>query len=229
MICLAVDTSGAVAGVAVADESSVLYENTLLCGKNHSLTIMPMIDEALKRLSLTTGDIGLFVCVVGPGSFTGVRIGVSTVKGLAHGAGKPCAAVSSLETLCQNAPYFDGIVCPMLDARAGQVYAAAYKNGREYLAPAAQRLEDFIAALPTDGKCLLLGDGALSLREKAAELLGERAVFAAPEHSFIRPSAAARIALLNPERHTDYMRLEPLYLRLPQAERERIKRESKAE
>lgn len=229
MLCLAVDTSGPVAGAAVANENSVLSESVLYCNKNHSLTIMPMIDETLSRLSLTVGDIDLFACVVGPGSFTGVRIGVSTVKGLAHGAGKPCAAVSSLETLCGNAPYFDGIVCPMLDARAGQVYAAAYRNGQEIVAARADKLEDFIHSLPEGESCLLLGDGALSLRESAERLLQGRAVFASPEHSFIRPSIAARIALRDTARHTDYLRLEPLYLRLPQAERERMKRESKAE
>ena len=91
---------------------------------------MPMVDAALQMSDMTAADMDVFGAVVGPGSFTGVRIGVSTVKALAHAAGKPCVAVDALEALAANVTAFDGVVCPILDARAQQVYGAIFKDGR---------------------------------------------------------------------------------------------------
>ena len=99
MNLLAVDTSGPVAGVAVLRQGQVAYEGAAVNSMTHSVSLLPMVEEALTRSGLDIGDIGLFAAVTGPGSFTGVRIGVSLVKGMAHGAGKPCLGVDALEAL----------------------------------------------------------------------------------------------------------------------------------
>lgn len=125
MNILAVDTSGPVAGIAILKDGCVTFEETVVNKLTHSANLMPMIDAALTRTGMTLKDMHRLAVVVGPGSFTGVRIGVSTVKGLSHGSGIPCVAVDALQAMAAGVPYFDGIVCPIQDARAGQVYGAA--------------------------------------------------------------------------------------------------------
>ena len=106
MNLLAVDTSGPVAGVAVLKDGEVAYEGAAVNRLTHSVNLMPMIEEALGRAGLDVSEIGLYAAVTGPGSFTGVRIGVSAVKGMAHGAGKPCVGVDALEALAAAVPPF---------------------------------------------------------------------------------------------------------------------------
>lgn len=129
MNILAVDTSGPVAGIAILKDGCVTFEETVVNKLTHSANLMPMIDAALSRTGMTLKDMHRLAVVVGPGSFTGVRIGVSTVKGLSHGSGIPCVAVDALQAMAAGVPYFDGIVCPIQDARAGQVYGAAFTAG----------------------------------------------------------------------------------------------------
>jgi tRNA threonylcarbamoyladenosine biosynthesis protein TsaB len=226
MILLAVDTSGPVCGAAILRDDRIVYEAAAVNKHTHSTSLLPMIDEALKRSGLTVRDVDVFAAVVGPGSFTGVRIGVSTVKGLAHGAGKPCAGVNALEALAAGISRTDALICPIQDARAGQVYGAAFLSGmppQRVLADQAAKLENYLDDLlqcaKEDQPLLFVGDGVPVCREAIVSALGSRAVVPPAHLSFLRPSSAALLATLAAP--VDYLALMPYYLRAPQAERAR--------
>lgn len=125
-------------------DGRLIYEAELVNKQTHSQRVMPMADAALAMNDMTAAEIDVFGAVTGPGSFTGVRIGVSTVKALAHAAGKPCVAVDALEALAANVTAFDGVVCPILDARAQQVYGAIFKNGERVLEDTVEKLALFL-------------------------------------------------------------------------------------
>ncbi len=226
MRILALDTSGPCAGVALMEEGVITHEITACHGLTHSQTAMPMLDQALTAANLRPEDIDLFAAVAGPGSFTGVRIGVCAVKGLAHGCGKKALAIDALEALAVGAFGFPGLICPILDARRAQVYCAAFRFAfgslpERVLPDDALPLTEFIARLPQDEPCLFLGDGLSVHFPVIRALMGERAV-AAPAHmAFIRPSAACVLAERHTDEAADAMLLKPIYLRAPQAERER--------
>ena len=129
MNILCVDTSGPSAGVAVLRDGRLVFECSLIHGRTHSQCIMPMVEQGLAGAGLQAGDVDLFAAVVGPGSFTGVRIGVSTVKALAHATQRPCIGVDALEALAAGIQDFGGLICPILDARAQQVYGAVFRAG----------------------------------------------------------------------------------------------------
>lgn len=230
MNILAVDTSGPVAGVAVLRSGEVAYEGAAVNKMTHSVNLMPMIEEALSRAGLDVSEIDLYACVTGPGSFTGVRIGVSTVKGLAHGAGKPCVGVDALEALAASICAAEGLICPLQDARAGQVYAAAFRPGLppvRVLPDMAEKLDAFLdmaLAVAGDKPLLFTGDGVKPNRAAIEARLGDRAVFPPAQHSFLRPAAAAMLAWEKREQAVDYLTLMPMYLRAPQAERERARK-----
>ena len=174
------------------------------------------------------GDVDVFAAVAGPGSFTGVRIGVCAAKGLAHATGKPCVAVHALEALAMNFYGFDGLCCPILDARRGQVYCAAFDMAggmpRRALADAALPLEDFLATLPGDRRLVFVGDGVPVHAETVRGILGERAMIAPPNLRDLRADAACLLAAARPEAWVPAAQLQPIYLRAPQAVRERERR-----
>ena len=230
MNILAVDTSGPVAGIAILKDGCVTFEETVVNKLTHSANLMPMIDAALTRTGMTLRDMHRLAVVVGPGSFTGVRIGVSTVKGLSHGSGIPCVAIDALQAMAAGVPYFDGIVCPIQDARAGQVYGAAFTAGEvptRLLADAPLKLEDYVEQVKSLGERLcFLGDGMPVHRARLAELLGNQAIFASPNVSYLRPASVALLAAQPDAQELDYLTLMPLYLRAPQAERNRALQEA---
>ena len=137
MIILGVDTTAVIGSVAVCEiENKELKSHVVFTVKNkltHSETLLPMIDGALKTYGIDIDKVDKFAVSVGPGSFTGVRIGVSTVKGLATKDNKPCAAVSTLEALCNSHKDFDGVICAVMDARRGQFYTALFKRFKNNL------------------------------------------------------------------------------------------------
>lgn len=227
MNILALDTSGPVAGVAILREGSVVHLTAMKYGHTHSQTVLPAVDRALEKCGLTCREIDVFAVVAGPGSFTGVRIGVCMAKGLAHAAGKPCCAVNALETLSMNCLGFDGWVCPILDARRDQVYAAAFDTRdfvpRRVLEDQAVKIEDFLAQLP-EGRLAFVGDGVPVQEKTLLRLLGERAAIMPANARDLRADAAGVLAAAHPERWEDPRTLRPIYLRAPQAERERMER-----
>lgn len=227
---LAIDTSGPVAGCAVLAEGKIVHMAVMNQGLTHSETIMPAVDEALSAAGIACGDVDVFAAVAGPGSFTGVRIGVCAAKGMAHAVGKPCAAVHALEALAMNCFGFDGLCCPILDARRGQVYCAAFDMAGgmpvRALEDAAQPLSEFLDRLPGDRRLIFVGDGVPAHGEAVRRALGERALIAPQNLRDLRPDAACVLAAARPESWVAPAALRPIYLRKPQAVRERERREN---
>ena len=231
MNLLAMDTSGPVAGVCLVKDDQIVYEAMAINRFTHSVSMMPMVEEAFSHTGLKIEQMDALAVTVGPGSFTGVRIGVSTVKGLAHGAEKPCIPVDALEALASSVPYYSGIVCPIQDARAGQVYGAAFQYDGELdrlMPDEALKLEEYVAKIQTLGdRFWFTGDGLAPHKEAIVRLLGDKATFAPVHLAYLRPAAVAHRAMQLKDQAVNYLSLEPLYLRAPQAQREREAREAK--
>ena len=225
---LAVDTSGPVAGCAVMREGKIAYTVAIRVGLTHSQTILPAVDTALQAVDMRMEDMDVFAAVTGPGSFTGVRIGVCMVKGFAHAVGKPCCAVNALEALAMNAAGFNGLVCPILDARRGQVYCAAFdvSSGRpvRVLEDAALPLEVFLQKLPEGKRLAFVGDGVPVHGEAVLSARGDCALLLPPNLYDLRADTACVLAAERVDSWMEGARLLPYYLRAPQAERERAER-----
>ena len=219
MKILVIDTSGPVCGTAVMDETKVYSEFTAQNKNTHSASLMPMIEAALNAAGTEMKDLDAVAAVTGPGSFTGVRIGVATAKGLAHGAGLPCIPVDALEALAASAGDFDGIVCPIQDARAGQVYGAAFRKEERLTGDAPMKLEEYLNTVSALGeRFLFIGDGVPVHREAITAAMGEKVEFAPAYRGYLRPSAAGWIAL-EKGMETDYLGLQATYLRPPNAQK----------
>ena len=221
MKLLTVDTSGPVCGVAVQENERVLCEFTVQNRNTHSASLMPMVEQCLKGAGTSLSDLDALAVVVGPGSFTGVRIGVATVKGLCHGSGKPCIPVDALEAIAAGCGPLSGeLVCPLQDARAGQVYGACFADGERKMEDCARKLEDFLSGAETltRGKLLFAGDGADVHWKRIQEILGDRAALAPAPFRYLRPSAAGMLAMEKGV-PVDYRSLKEFYLRPPNAEK----------
>lgn len=127
MKILALDSTENTASVAITEDDKLIASSVINAGRSHSELLLPLIQNLLEYNKLKASDIDLFACSVGPGSFTGVRIGVSTVKGLAFGLNKACVGISTLEGLAYNYIGFNGIICPCMDARRSQLYNAIFR------------------------------------------------------------------------------------------------------
>lgn len=221
MKILAIDTSALTATAAILSDDTLLGEISTTTKLTHSQTIMPMIDELLKKVSLDISDIDIFACSEGPGSFTGLRIGIGTIKGLAYGLNKPVVGVSTLEALAHNIAFTDCVIAPVMDARRGQVYNALYKwnNGKLdcLKEPRALSIEELCEELTE--KTIFVGDGVNVHKEKITELMGEKALFA-PVHLRLQRAGSVACAALD-KKAIDAAELTAVYLRKPQAERER--------
>ena len=226
MKILAIESSAGPASVCIADGDKILYEVYSNVGLTHSRTIMPMVEQALKSTSMTLSDVDVLAVANGPGSFTGVRIGVSAVKGMALGAEKECIGVSTLEAMAYNLVYCDCTVCAVMDARCSQVYCGIFsvKNGEVSrvsqdeaisIADLKERLQGI------DGDIYLVGDGSELCFAQFNDI--ENVKLAAPQLRFQRASGVALCAyraISNGKKTVDAADLDVVYLRLPQAERE---------
>lgn len=224
MKILAIDTSALTATAAILSEDMLIGEISTTTKLTHSQTIMPMIDELLKKVSLDITDIDLFACSEGPGSFTGLRIGIGTIKGLAYGLGKPVVGVSTLEALAHNIDVTDLVICPIMDARRGQVYNGLYRYNNNKLVciaePRALSIEELCQEISE--RTIFVGDGVNVHKEKIKELIGDKAVFASPQNLLQRAGSVAYAALS--KKSVSAEDLTAVYLRKPQAEREREER-----
>jgi len=231
MLIFAMDTCCKAATAAVVSDEPVLAQVVLNNNMQHSQRLMPLVEQMFADLGLTPADIDVFATAVGPGSFTGVRIGVSSVKALAHAADKPCVAVSTLEGLAANVPYFEGLVCPILDARREQVYTAVFRDGRRVRDDCAMPVGELAASFAGDHPALsgtpprrgmedvlFLGDGVFPYRGVIEGVLGERARFAPPHLNMNLASSVAAVALEKARRGlcVGYDELAPNYVRLSQ-------------
>ena len=228
MNILTVDTSGPIAGVSIITDGAIRYEASVCNKKTHSVNLMPMVDEAFNRSSLTVSDIDIYAAVVGPGSFTGVRIGVNTIRGMAHGVNKPVIGINALEALACGVCATDMIICPIQDARAGQVYGAVFESGMppiRLMQDEALILTEYLSKVcelaDSNRKFYFVGDGARVQENAIKAILGERAVFAPAHLEMIRPASVAMLADCYKDSATSYNGLLPHYLRKPQAERAR--------
>lgn len=227
MNIVAIDTSGPAASCAVLIDGEIVQSIAMNRGLTHSETIMPALDACMSAAGLSCDQVDCFATVAGPGSFTGVRIGVCAVKGLAHAWNRPCARIDALEALAMNFAGFDGLACPILDARRGQVYCAAFdmKDGMpvRVLEDEAVDLAAFLERLPKDRRLVFLGDGLRVHAARIRETLTE-ALIAPANLRQLRADAACLLAEARPEEWMEARKLTPIYLRLPQAERERNQR-----
>ena len=227
MKILAIDSTARICTAAVCEDEQLLMLGQENAGMTHSEMLLPMIENILSELGLGVSDIDMFALSEGPGSFTGVRIGAATVKGLAFGREKPCVGVSSLEALAYNYINERGIVASAMDARRSQVYTAIFRVDHGSI----ERLcEDM--AIPVDELCEMLGkyegeeiflsgDGAHLVSER----LGDRAEYdeqRAGQNAYSVALCALRAYRAG--KSTTDSELRPTYLRLAQAERERLER-----
>jgi len=225
---LAVETSSSVAGVAVLRDGKLTAECYLDNRLTHSEVLMPMVERALNLAEINCAELDAFAVDVGPGSFTGVRIGVCAANGMAAALNKPVISVDALSAMAYNFPHFSGLVTPLLDARGDQIYAAAFDTESGEPEPVVCRfageITDFIQSFPKDSRMLFLGDGAAAHRE----LLLSRypsAAFAPCHLNRPRAGSIAALAELKLMRGESSSSALPLYLRSPQAERMRALRE----
>ncbi len=233
MKVLAIDSSSVVAGVAILDADRLLYEEVQHHEKNHSVILMPMVEQALDSCQLTLKQIDLFAVSGGPGSFTGLRIGISTVKGLAQAVEKPAAAVSTLDALAYNVTGpEDALVCPVMDARRDQVYTCLYRReGSRYvpLMPySALPVEQLADQLILSQKSVyFVGDGIPVYRDRLSARLGKSAWFVPPYLTYQRASVIGWLGMREAAegKAVPYQNLKPFYLRPSQAEQKRARQQ----
>lgn len=222
MNVLAIDTSTNVLGVAVANEQGVIGEHITYTSRNHSVRAMPTIEELLKQCQLAPKDLDKIVVAKGPGSYTGVRIGVTIAKSLAWSLGIELTGISSLEALAANGHYFKGYISPLFDARRGQIYTGLFK----YEDGAHVRVEedqnrpaaDWATHLKTTYRepVLFVGN-ELAIHEEAFKTtLGEQAVFSPSPLQYARPGELAMMGINRPAE--DVHTFVPNYVRLAEAE-----------
>lgn len=232
MKILSVESAALVASAAICDDDKLICEVFSNTAKTHSQTLMPMIDSVLVQSGTELSDIGLIAVSIGPGSFTGLRIGVSAVKGLSHAAKIPIVGISSLCSMAYNLPFCEHLISPIMDARRNQVYNAVYEwendTLNELTPPRAIGIDELLdELLQKNRRVVFLGDGVSPHKEHIKEKLGDMAVFAPASASLQRASSLAAPAqkLFDEGKATNCFELAPVYLRKSQAEREAEEKE----
>ena len=233
MKILAFETSAKAASVALMENGKLLGESYQNTGLTHSQTLMVMAEDLLKACSLTAKDVEAVAVAAGPGSFTGVRIGVAAAKGFAWGGELPCYGVSTLEAMARNLGVYQGYVVPAMDARRSQVYTAIFRAEKGELTRVEEDMAISLAELREkiknfEGPVFLVGDGAVlcynTLTEEVPGLV------LPPEHRMHQRAAGVALAartMVDAGDPGNGAELTPNYLRLSQAERERLARENK--
>jgi len=222
MYILGLETSTKTGSIAIVSEEGVLAQYSLNIEVTHSERLMSTVDRVFKDTKLTISEMSGFAVAIGPGSFTGLRIGLSTVKGLAFATGKPVAAVPTLQALAWNLPYSAFPVCPLLDARKNEVYAALYRYEGDVLVQVFPEAASTLAGLAEQisEKVIFTGEGSRIYRTELRRIFNERALFA--PSSAILPSAATvaelGLAMIASNRSVDPDSLVPMYIRRPEAE-----------
>lgn len=232
MKILGIDSSGLVASVAVAEDQTLLAEYTVNYKKTHSQTLLPMLHEIAEMIQLDLSTLDAIAVAAGPGSFTGLRIGSATAKGLGLALSKPLISVPTLEALAYNLFGTEKLICPLMDARRNQVYTGIYecRGQKQHIVEdqMAVSIEEIIEKLNQHGReVILLGDGVPVYKEILEKELKVPFLFA-PAH--VNKQRAAAVAVLAETyyaqgRAEDAAEHKPDYLRLSQAERERKQKE----
>ncbi|GAA0770554.1 tRNA (adenosine(37)-N6)-threonylcarbamoyltransferase complex dimerization subunit type 1 TsaB [Clostridium subterminale] len=226
MKILSLDSATECATVAIIDNDKILGETIINYKKQHSVIMMPMIDNLLKSCSLSVSDIDGFVVSSGPGSFTGLRIGMSTIKGLVQATKKPFVTINSLDGLANNLFNTQGIICPIIDALRGNVYTNFYRFENNNLValnePQLLSMEEVIKKCSDfNERITFIGDGTLKFKDNILNSLTK--AFIAPSHLNVTKASSigylGYLRLANSE-GDNVLNSSPLYLRLCQAERE---------
>ena len=236
MKILGIDSSGLVASAAIADEKNIIAEFTVNNKQTHSQTLLPMIEKVVDMSGIELEQIDAIAIAAGPGSFTGLRIGSATAKGIGLALKKPIVSVPTLEGLAYRVSVFDGIICPIMDARRNQVYTGIYKMDKEKLVCLSEQkavdIHEIMEELEKyDEKVIFLGDGVEVQRETIVKEFKKEYCFA-PIH--LSKQSAAAVAVLGElyfgqGKAEDAAEHKPIYLRKSQAEREREERLKKQE
>ena len=196
MKLLAVDTATEICGIALAENGRVTAELILDRGETHTRSIMEAVQAVLSADRLRISQIDVFAVTRGPGSFTGLRIGISTVKGLAAAGGKPVVGISSLAVLAHQAAVGTPLVCPLMDARRKEVYWRLYRRNGHLLKPLDKEqvgpAGDIVSAVAES--CLFIGNGVAQYRSTIERGLENLAVFAGKNENNIRPAVLAQLA-----------------------------------
>lgn len=202
-ICLCIDTSTYVASIAIAKLSDdnmveIIYSTFINDGLTHSQKLLPMIDQGLSACNLETADIDLFACINGPGSFTGLRIGISTANALGESVGKSVAAIDSLEALAYGVKDFDGIIIPMIDARRENVYTAVFDSTRGFArlkTDAIKSIDEIIEDTKEyENDIMFVGCGVAKAKEKLTSCIGKSAIFTTGMKNSVAASVGVEIA-----------------------------------
>ncbi len=236
MKILAIDTSTMLGGVAIMDdEFGLIAEMRLNVKSTHSERLMTSIDSLLKQSGYTIANMDCFAVAIGPGSFTGLRIGLSTVKGFSYATGKPIVSVPTLEAIAENFPFCRYPICTLLDARKKEVYAALFiwkDDGFVRLIDELSiKISDLLEKIETKGKqmgsshkkIIFTGDAALLYKDKIIDYMAEKAIFAPPEKMIPSPANVAFIGIkkaLDAE-FSEPISLAPFYIRKSEAELKR--------
>jgi tRNA threonylcarbamoyladenosine biosynthesis protein TsaB len=229
MLILAVDTSSKSASIALLRDDDVLSETFFNLDVNHSVVLLPALHHLLGLSRIELNEIDLFACTIGPGSFTGLRVGASTIKGLALATEKPIAGVSTLEALAFNITCSKITICPMLDAKKDQVYTALYRTAQDYTLEEIKRervtdVREFLQCI--DEEVIFVGDGSVKYAGLISDMLPGKCYFASGCHQYVR---AAVVGVLGKKKYSegdvlDSVTFAPVYLRASEAEMKRFLR-----
>jgi len=238
---LGIDTSTTIASVALVERGKIICEESTsdlgpngsrasAARANHAEVVLPLIDKLLGRAALGLADVTAFAVTIGPGSFTGLRIGLSTAKGLTYGVDVPVVGIPTLLAFAARVNDREGLICPLLDARKREVYAALFRRtdrGVERISDdvvaTPDRVVESVQAVAGAAACLFIGDGARVYKNAIEEALGDRALFTSGDSYPSTAAAAARLGeqkILSGEREAAGS-LAPVYLRPSEAELKR--------
>lgn len=229
MLILAIDTATKIGSVALyEDKTGIIGEINLYVKVNHSNVIMKAVDSLFDLSGYTIKDIDKIAVTTGPGSFTGIRIGVAIAKGLAYSLKKPIIGINELDVLAETGEEREGLIVPLIDARKERVYYSQYKYENRKLVRKEEykdgELRDILEKLKGE-KVVFIGDGAIVNQELIKEIMGEDNIVFSKANSIPRAAMAAQMALHHED--DNIYTLEPFYLNKSQAEREKEEREKK--
>ena len=229
MLILAIDTATKIGSVALyEDKTGIIGEINLYVKVNHSNVIMKAVDSLFDLSGYTIKDVDKIAVTTGPGSFTGIRIGVAIAKGLAYSLKKPIIGINELDILAETGEEREGLIVPLIDARKERVYYSQYKYENRKLVRKEEykdgELRDILEKLKGE-KVVFIGDGAIVNQELIKEIMGEDNIVFSKVNSIPRAAMAAQMALHHED--DNIYTLEPFYLNKPQAEREKEEREKK--
>lgn len=226
---LAVDTCSKFVNCALMSEGEIVAESFYNMGLVHSEVLLPLIDDLFHRTRTSPKDLKLLACTTGPGSFTGIRIGISTIKGMAQALSLPCVGVSALESLAFNFAFSSSIIVPVIDARNNLLYNSCYRGNFGNLemiwSEQVSHIDDFKNMLQDYDNVIFCGNACISYGDRLISSVSGDAYIASPNLSYSRASNVAVLASL--KEVASFYTLSPLYLQKSQAERELEKKLSK--